>query len=135
MSLVAAPGPRQPGDGMQPPRRLRRERRTIEVMIGMYCRAHHDAVYRKPSVTTPGGMRLCPECAVLLDYSDRRIDACRFAEAKPTCAHCTVHCFRATERERIREVMRHAGPRMMLRHPYLALTHLLDGRVTPQPTQ
>jgi hypothetical protein len=31
-------------------------------------------------------------------------------------------------RERIREVMRYAGPRMILRHPILAIWHLLDGR-------
>jgi hypothetical protein len=32
-------------------------------------------------------------------------------------------------RVRVREVMRFAGPRMLRRHPYLALMHLLvDGR-------
>ena len=31
-------------------------------------------------------------------------------------------------REFAREVMRYAGPRMMTRHPYLALMHLVDGR-------
>jgi hypothetical protein len=31
-------------------------------------------------------------------------------------------------RERVRTVMRYAGPRMMWRHPFLALAHLVDGR-------
>ena len=30
-------------------------------------------------------------------------------------------------REKIREVMKYAGPRMMSRHPILALFHFIDG--------
>lgn len=30
-------------------------------------------------------------------------------------------------RERIREVMRYAGPRMCYRHPFLTFCHFLDG--------
>jgi hypothetical protein len=30
-------------------------------------------------------------------------------------------------RERVREVMRYAGPRMLLHHPWLAICHLVDG--------
>lgn len=29
-------------------------------------------------------------------------------------------------RERVKQVMRYAGPRMMLKHPLLALQHLFD---------
>lgn len=112
----------------RPDRRSRREQQTVEVMIGMYCRAHHGPQVRKSSVTTLHGTRVCPDCAALLDYANRRIDDCRFGEQKPTCTLCTVHCFRAAEREQIRTVMRYSGPRMMLRHPYLAVRHLLDRR-------
>ena len=31
-------------------------------------------------------------------------------------------------RDRIREVMRFAGPRMLLYHPILGILHMLDGR-------
>jgi hypothetical protein len=31
-------------------------------------------------------------------------------------------------RERIRNVMRYSGPRMVYRHPVLALFHMVDGR-------
>jgi hypothetical protein len=31
-------------------------------------------------------------------------------------------------RERVREVMRYSGPRMLTRHPVLAVAHLVDGR-------
>ena len=34
----------------------------------------------------------------------------------------------AGRRERAKEVMRFSGPRMLLRHPILAILHVLDGR-------
>jgi Nitrous oxide-stimulated promoter len=98
-------------------RRLERERRTIATMIALYCRHHHHR-----------GRELCGRCAALDAYARRRLERCVFGTAKPTCANCTVHCYRRQEREAIREVMRWAGPRMLLRHPVLALAHLADGR-------
>jgi hypothetical protein len=99
-------------------KRLRREVRTIEVMVGMFCRAHH----------SPPPGELCPDCAALLDYARRRLDACRFGPEKPTCAKCPVHCYKPAMRERVREVMRYSGPRMLKRHPVLGVAHLIDGR-------
>ena len=97
--------------------KLAREKKTVAVMIGMYCRAYH-----------AGGPHLCVECSALLDYALRRIERCRFHLSKPVCAKCRVHCYGAERRERIRRVMRFAGPRMLLAHPLLALLHLLDAR-------
>ena len=104
-------------------RRLRRERRTVEVMIRLYCRANHPAARLGPAARG-----LCPDCAALLDYSNRRVEQCRFGAEKPACSRCTVHCFRPERREQIRAVMRYSGPRMTLWHPYLAVRHLLDRR-------
>lgn len=103
--------------GLRVPRRLAREKRTVSVMIGMYCRAHH-----------PAGPRLCAECSALRDYALRRIEGCRYGADKPVCSKCRVHCYRAERRERIRQVMRYAGPRMLLSHPLLAFTHLARSR-------
>jgi hypothetical protein len=36
-------------------------------------------------------------------------------------------------REKIRDVMRYAGPRMLLTHPVMAIAHLLDGLRKPRP--
>ena len=96
--------------------RMTRERRTVAVMIALYCRDHHR------SEDT-----LCPECSELMGYAHARLDKCPFGEGKTTCARCPVHCYRPAMRERIRTVMRYAGPRMILRHPVLALRHLIDG--------
>ncbi len=99
--------------------RMRRERRTIEAMIRLYCRDHHGR-----------GRELCAGCAELLGYALERLDRCPFQEGKTTCAKCPVHCYKPSMREAVRAVMRYAGPRMVWRHPVLALFHLLDGRRT-----
>ena len=78
---------------------------------------------------------LCPECAALLDYALRRLDSCRFGNGKPSCRKCPVHCYRADMRERIRTVMRWAGPRMIFRHPIAATRHLLRELRSPEPAK
>ena len=100
-------------------RRLQRERRTIAAMIAIYCRDHHHA------------QGLCAECAALEAYASERLDRCVYGPEKPTCVNCPIHCYKREKREAVREVMRYAGPRMLRRHPILALTHLLDGRRPP----
>lgn len=114
-------------------RRMQRETHTVEAMIRMYCTDHHTPVAAGPlsGAASAGARGLCEECGVLLRYAQERATACPFGEGKPTCVRCTVHCYRAAEREKIRTVMRYSGPRMSYRHPYLALRHLLDRRRGP----
>ena len=104
-------------------RRLARERRTINAMIAIYCRDHHQR------------RGLCIDCAGLAEYAGARLDRCPYGETKPTCVNCPVHCYAQRMRDAVREVMRYAGPRMMGRHPILAIAHALDGRrkVPPPP--
>ena len=99
-------------------RRIAREWKTVQAMIRLYCRDLHER--RKD---------LCAECEELRAYAERRLEKCPFADEKPTCVSCPVHCYEAAMRERIRVVMRYAGPRMLLRHPILALLHLRDGKL------
>lgn len=95
----------------------------MRAMVAIYCRAQH------------GRSGLCPSCRALVAYAEHRLDRCVFGDEKPTCANCPIHCYRSEPREQMREVMRFAGPRMLLRHPVLALLHLwVDGRHTaPDP--
>jgi hypothetical protein len=97
--------------------RLARELQTMRAMVRIHCRSHHAAADG-----------LCADCAALLDYAMRRLDRCVFGDEKPTCANCKVHCYSDSMRERVRDVMRYAGPRMVWRHPVLAIAHLRDGR-------
>ncbi len=97
--------------------RIKRETRTVEAMIRLYCRDLHGAKEN-----------LCPACSELLSYSIERLAQCPFQQDKTTCASCPVHCFSPVMREKIQAVMRRAGPRMPYHHPLLALYHYLDGR-------
>ncbi|MBN2099790.1 MAG: nitrous oxide-stimulated promoter family protein [Dehalococcoidia bacterium] len=95
-------------------RRITRESQTVAAMISVYCRAQH------------GDEQLCPDCSELLAYANQRLRACPFQEGKTTCAKCPVHCFQPLMRDKIRTVMRYSGPRMLCRHPILAVRHFLD---------
>ena len=106
-------------------RRLKREWKTMRVMVRCYCRGRHG-----------GGISLCADCQGLLDYATHRLERCRFGAEKPTCAKCPVHCYQRHWREQMKAVMRYAGPRMIWQHPSLSLRHWLDSlRRQPQPSQ
>jgi hypothetical protein len=105
--------------------RLTRELNTLAAMLRLYCRDQHGSAARDEE-------RLCEECAGLFDYARKRLAACPFGPAKPTCANCQIHCYGPCQREATRVVMRHAGPRMLLNHPWLALAHVFD-RKRPAP--
>ncbi|MBA3031435.1 MAG: nitrous oxide-stimulated promoter family protein [Desulfobacteraceae bacterium] len=96
--------------------RMQRERKTVQAMIRMCCKEHHS-----PEAD------LCPNCMNLSTYADRRLDSCPFGERKTNCTQCPIHCYTPEMRERIRLVMRYSGPKMIWRHPILAIRHLVDG--------
>ena len=102
--------------------RLVRERKTVDLMIDLYCHENHDS-----------GTELCTECQVIKDYANLRLEKCPYQEKKTTCANCPTHCYQKSYREKIREIMRYSGPRMLRKHPGLAILHLLDGLRKPVP--
>jgi len=95
-------------------RSLDNERTTVKAMIRLFCEAHHSAA------------PLCDACEELARYADQRLDRCSFGADKPKCSHCKIHCYSPPMRKRITEVMRYAGPRMIVHHPIMALRHLLQ---------
>ena len=107
-------------------RRLARELATIGAMLRIYCRDHHG--------TEPhDGDGMCQECGSLFEYARKRLAGCPYGPDKPTCANCQIHCYGPRQREATRVMMRYAGPRMMWRHPWLALAHILDGKRPAPP--
>lgn len=86
-------------------------------MVGIYCTAHHDR--RDES--------LCDECQEFIDYAYVRLEKCPYGDDKPTCSNCPIHCYKPARREQVKRIMRYAGPRMLLRHPVLAIAHQFDG--------
>ena len=92
-------------------------------MIELYCRGNHGA-------GSEGGTKseLCEECSALWEYAKKKLDLCPHGNEKPTCLKCPIHCYEQEKLERIRGVMRYAGPRMLLSHPIMAIRHILDGK-------
>ena len=97
-------------------KRLARERLTMSKMVGMYCSARHDG----------SADILCESCREFLDYAEIRLEKCPYGEDKPTCANCPIHCYKPARKAQASQIMRYAGPRMLLRHPLLAIAHQLD---------
>ena len=93
-----------------------REKEIVSLMIAIYCRKKH------------GGMQLCPACAALDIYARQRSDKCPFMETKTFCSNCSVHCYKKDMREKIREVMRFSGPRMIFHHPFMAIGHVIESK-------
>lgn len=96
---------------------LSRELLTIGKMVDIYCNDHHGS----------GDPGLCQSCREFMVYAEVRLEKCPYGEDKPTCANCPIHCYKPARREQARAIMRYAGPRMLLRHPILAIAHKLDG--------
>ncbi|APP07710.1 nitrous oxide-stimulated promoter family protein [Vibrio harveyi] len=94
--------------------KLATEFKTVKAMVEVYCKDHHG---------TKG--ELCAECRELLEYAEVRLDRCAYGEDKPTCNKCPIHCYKPEPKEQMRLVMRYSGPRMLLKHPILAIRHLV----------
>lgn len=92
-----------------------REKRIVSQMIALYCKKKHGA-----------SGTLCPDCAALDAYAKQRSDKCPFMETKTFCSNCKVHCYKPEMREKIRDVMRFSGPRMMFHHPVTAVRHVIE---------
>lgn len=94
-----------------------REKSTVALMIRLYCKKKHGVK-----------SELCEECQVLHDYAMLRSDKCPFMETKTFCSNCKVHCYKTDMREKIREVMRYSGPRMIFHHPVMAIRHVIESK-------
>jgi hypothetical protein len=101
--------------------RIKREKKTIDKMVHVYCKAKHHTK----------GKQLCDDCIEFLSYAFMRLDKCPFQEEKSTCGKCLVHCYQPEMREKAKKIMRYSGPRLIYRNPILSLHHVFDGRKKP----
>lgn len=92
-----------------------KEKELVSQMIALYCKKQHGSKHG-----------LCAECAELDAYARMRSDKCPFMETKTFCSNCKVHCYKPVMREKIREVMRFSGPRMIFTHPIAAIRHVIE---------
>ncbi|MGI6074324.1 MAG: nitrous oxide-stimulated promoter family protein [Fermentimonas sp.] len=88
------------------------ERVVVGRMIDIYCRSVHGCKSGR-----------CEECEMLFAYASGRLDRCYYGENKPACNSCKIHCYKPEMREKIRQVMRFSGPRMLFRYPGETFRH------------
>ena len=89
------------------------------LFTAVYCKAHHAGEKRQlqavsldlPDVNL-GRRQVCAECAEFLAYAFARRLKCPL-DPKPSCKHCHVHCYRPGHREKVREIMRFSGRRLL----------------------
>lgn len=117
------PDARPNGDTPAVAKRRAREMRTVSQMIALYCAGNH--ADRPRGERAHCGEPLCAECAAVDAYAMLRTQRCRNMATKTSCDKCPNQCYRPEEREKIRTVMRYAGPRMLFHHPVAAVRHLL----------
>jgi hypothetical protein len=85
--------------------RIEREKRIVNLMISNFCLEIHKT------------NELCDDCAELRDYAEKRLLSCPFIKDKPVCSNCNIHCYNKTQKEKIREVMKTIGPKMIFKYP------------------
>ena len=103
-------------------RRRARELKTVSQMIALFCAGNHAT--EPKNETARCGESVCAACAELDAYAAKRTERCRKMHVKTSCEQCENHCYAPEMRERIRAVMRYAGPRMLTKHPIAAIRHL-----------
>ena len=89
------------------------ELKTMYQMIGIYCKHKHH------SKST-----LCDSCEDVWKYAEMRVHRCPHMETKTFCAMCKTHCYGPNYRDKVREIMRFSGPRMLLVSPWQVIKHI-----------
>lgn len=97
--------------------KIKKELKVSFLMIDLYCKKKHKIK-----------KRTCEECSKLKEYVSFKLSKCPFGENKTFCSNCKIHCYQKEMRERIKEVMRFSGPRMIFYHPILAIRHLIESK-------
>lgn len=90
-----------------------KEIHLVHEMIRLYCTKNHK-------------QDLCADCDELYSYAKKRIENCPMMETKTFCSQCKIHCYKPDMRQKIRDVMRFSGPRMLFHHPLLTISHGIE---------
>ncbi|WP_024613124.1 nitrous oxide-stimulated promoter family protein [Clostridium sp. Ade.TY] len=94
--------------------RVYKEKKIVKFMIEIYCNKKHGK----------NNSELCEECKELLDYAHKRLTYCKFGDNKKSCSKCPIHCYKKDMKEKIKEVMRFSGPRLVIYKPYEFIRHI-----------
>ncbi|MDR3653771.1 MAG: nitrous oxide-stimulated promoter family protein [Paludibacter sp.] len=92
---------------------ITKEKLIVGYMIRLYCRNNHNC------------KELCSECKTIKMYALNKLSKCPYGNNKTACKECKTHCYKTEMREKIREVMRYSGPRMIIYYPMCFFRHLI----------
>ncbi|MEC6814674.1 nitrous oxide-stimulated promoter family protein [Photobacterium toruni] len=103
---------------------LNSEFRTITAMIDLYCLKNHQINHKN--------FQRCDSCEQFSVYVKQRLDRCPYGEQKPSCKQCPIHCYKPQQKIKSQTIMRYSGPKMLIKHPIMAIKHLIhDKRSIP----
>ncbi len=94
-----------------------KEKELITIMINIYNKKK----FKQKQLTK--------EMQELLDYAYVRIENCPHRKKnvngeKPFCSCCTIQCYKADMKQKMVEVMKFSGPRLIFLHPIVSIDHL-----------
>ncbi|CEO05663.1 Nitrous oxide-stimulated promoter [[Clostridium] sordellii] len=94
--------------------RIDKEKEIITLMINLYCKKKHGSLNNE----------LCSECSDLEEYAHKRLTYCKFGNEKSSCKKCPIHCYKKDMREKVKEVMKFSGPRILIYNPLEYIRHI-----------
>ncbi|MCG3136961.1 MAG: hypothetical protein HJJLKODD_00802 [Phycisphaerae bacterium] len=114
----------QSNDPVPSLRVVRQKRQDLKLLIHfiqIYCAEQHGCEAREAVMLRGFDLAqlygaepvLCRECQLLLAHAISKRRSCPY-DPKPACKHCPTHCYQPNYRQRIREVMRYSGRRLVL---------------------
>lgn len=99
--MIAPADPGKPAK-LKPPRQrakaIERDLAIIRKFTEVYCARNH----------RPDAGSMCPECLDLFEYAEKRLRNCPY-DPKPKCKDCPTHCYKASARAKMKEIMRFSG--------------------------
>ena len=94
--------------------RIDKEKEIITLMINLYCKKKHGSLNNE----------VCSGCRDLEEYAHKRLTYCKFGNEKSSCKKCAIHCYKKDMREKVKEVMKFSGPRILIYNPLEYIKHI-----------
>jgi hypothetical protein len=94
------------------------QEKLVKEMILLYCNKNHNTKNE-----------LCESCSELFGYVQKRLKYCPYGDKKPVCFNCKIHCYRKEYKDRIKDVMKFSGPKIMFHNPIAGIKYLFKKKV------
>ena len=98
----------------------------LALFVYVFCKDHHSGITKNyyKSQYFKAERDYCPACTDFLEYAIGRRLCCPLP-SKSSCKKCHVHCYRPGHREKVKEIMRYSGRKLITRGRFDLLIHYL----------